>query len=217
MFAIVWRWAGQIRTTERNLGIDHWTIRQELNMLMDDARAWVESRSFPADEICVRVHRLVFIPCFANGNGRHARLYADLLARALGLGRSTWAPTTSSPQVKRASSTSRHSVSPTLATSAHAARACCPRAPWRGPPRGAICQPTRFCSSAAAGSPVRTASPYQVSMRRPGGFRADGSKVSRVPMIQARVVAGSITSSISNTDAAFVARPRLLYSSNSSS
>ncbi len=35
-------------------------------------------------------HRLVAIHCFANGNGRHARLVADLLAIGLGQTAFTW-------------------------------------------------------------------------------------------------------------------------------
>lgn len=47
--------------------------------------------SFPADEIAVRVHhRLVSIHPFPNGNGRHARLMADLLVERLGQPRFSW-------------------------------------------------------------------------------------------------------------------------------
>jgi Fic-DOC domain mobile mystery protein B len=41
--------------------------------------------TFPPDEIAIRLHhRLVAIHPFPNGNGRHARLLADLLVQRLG-------------------------------------------------------------------------------------------------------------------------------------
>lgn len=91
MFRPVWKWAGKIRTTERNIGVEPWRVRGQLQQLLDDARAWVEYGSYPSDELAVRLHhRLVAIHCFANGNGRHARLVADLLAVGLGQPAFTW-------------------------------------------------------------------------------------------------------------------------------
>lgn len=91
MFGQVWRWAGDFRTTARNIGIDAYRIGMELRQLLDDARYWVEHQTYPADEIAVRFHhRLVAIHPFPNGNGRHARLAADLLAVQLGVPRFTW-------------------------------------------------------------------------------------------------------------------------------
>jgi Fic-DOC domain mobile mystery protein B len=94
MLGDVWRWAGKFRTTERNIGIDHGGIPVALRQLLDDAKAWMERRTFSADEIAVRVHhRLVKIHPFPNGNGRHARLVADLLAMSLGVERFSWGST----------------------------------------------------------------------------------------------------------------------------
>jgi Fic-DOC domain mobile mystery protein B len=91
MFRRVWKWAGSFRTTERNLGIEPYRIGVELRTLLDDVRYWVEHRVFPPDETAVRFHhRLVSIHPFPNGNGRHARLAADLLVVALGRKRFTW-------------------------------------------------------------------------------------------------------------------------------
>lgn len=60
-------------------------------MMFDDARYWVEHTTYPPDELAVRVHhRLVAIHPFANGNGRHARLMADLLIERLGGATFTW-------------------------------------------------------------------------------------------------------------------------------
>jgi Fic-DOC domain mobile mystery protein B len=85
MFGEVWRWAGQLRSTERNIGIDAHRISTELRNLIEDVKAQIEYASYPPDEIAGRFHhRLVAIHPFANGNGRHARLAADLLAMQLG-------------------------------------------------------------------------------------------------------------------------------------
>jgi len=87
----VWKWAGSVRQTERNIGIQAYRIGMELRQLLDDVRYWVEHRTFSPDEIAVRFHhRLVFIHPFPNGNGRHARLVADLLAVQLGQARFSW-------------------------------------------------------------------------------------------------------------------------------
>ena len=87
----VWKWAGSFRQTERNIGIQAYRIGVELRQLLDDVRYWVEHQTFSPDEIAVRFHhRLVFIHPFPDGNGRHARLAADLLAVQLGQKRFSW-------------------------------------------------------------------------------------------------------------------------------
>src|ERR1022692_168561 len=87
----VWRWAGKFRTSERNLGIAHYEIPAALCQLLDDTKAWIAYKAYPPDEIAVRFHhRLVQIHPFPNGNGRHARLVADLLAMSLGGERLSW-------------------------------------------------------------------------------------------------------------------------------
>ena len=91
MFGSVWQWAGKFRQTERNIGVQPWQIAVELRELLNDVRFWIEHDTYPADEIATRFHhRLVFIHPFPNGNGRHARLTADLLAVRLGQKRLTW-------------------------------------------------------------------------------------------------------------------------------
>jgi Fic-DOC domain mobile mystery protein B len=82
MFDQTWKWAGVYRTTEKNIGIPHYQIREALGALLGDTRYWLEHQTFPPDELAIRFHhRLVSIHPFANGNGRHARLMADVLAR----------------------------------------------------------------------------------------------------------------------------------------
>ena len=80
MYADVWEWAGNFRRTNKNIGVDKFQIRIELRNLLDDCRYWIEHKTYAPDEIAVRFsHRLVWIHCFPNGNGRHSRLIADVL------------------------------------------------------------------------------------------------------------------------------------------
>lgn len=91
MFGDVWRWAGVWRRREVNIGVAPDRIPVELQNTLDDVRAWVEFSTFPAEEIAVRAHhRLVVVHPFANGNGRHARLFADLLVGTLGRRPFSW-------------------------------------------------------------------------------------------------------------------------------
>jgi Fic-DOC domain mobile mystery protein B len=80
MYADVWSWAGEFRKTNKNLGIDKLKISAELRHLLNDAQYWHQQNTYPPDEIAVRFkHRIVSIHCFANGNGRHSRLMADII------------------------------------------------------------------------------------------------------------------------------------------
>jgi len=80
MFGTVWRWAGDFRTTGKNIGVPSWQIAGELRNLCADCALWIEQGTFPPDEIAVRFHhRLTVTHPFPNGNGRHARLMTDIL------------------------------------------------------------------------------------------------------------------------------------------
>lgn len=84
MFGNVWKWAGTFRKSEKNIGTPWVQIAVELKMLCDDANAWLEFNTYSPDEFAARFHhRLVYIHPFANGNGRHARLMADLILEKL--------------------------------------------------------------------------------------------------------------------------------------
>ena len=79
LFGEVWDWAGTYRQTEKNIGSDPFHIGVELHKLVDDARYWAEHDTFPPLEAAARFHhRMVQIHPFPNGNGRHARIAADL-------------------------------------------------------------------------------------------------------------------------------------------
>jgi Fic-DOC domain mobile mystery protein B len=80
MYGNVWKWAGEFRKTDKNIGVDKWQIPTELKKLLDDVKFWYENKTYNPDEITIRFkHRLVSIHCFPNGNGRHSRLMADIV------------------------------------------------------------------------------------------------------------------------------------------
>jgi Fic-DOC domain mobile mystery protein B len=80
MFGNVWQWAGLLRTTNKNIGVDKSCINDGLSRLLSDCRYQLEHNIYSPVETVVRFkHRLVSIHPFANGNGRHSRLMADIL------------------------------------------------------------------------------------------------------------------------------------------
>jgi len=80
MFNQVWRWAGTFRKTDKNIGVDKHHIPVALRQLIDDCKFWIDGQLFSPDEIAIRFkHRIVTIHCYPNGNGRHARLMADVI------------------------------------------------------------------------------------------------------------------------------------------
>lgn len=84
MFGHVWKWAGQIRHSEKNIGVDAYRIPVEMRQLLDDCHYWIQHDSYPTDLIAVRFHhRLVWIHPYPNGNGRLARLATDLLLKSM--------------------------------------------------------------------------------------------------------------------------------------
>jgi Fic-DOC domain mobile mystery protein B len=84
MYGEVWSWAGKFRYTEKNIGIEIWKIPTELCILLDDVKCWIDHSSYSEDEIAIRFkHRLVSIHCFPNGNGRHSRLMAEIIAEKI--------------------------------------------------------------------------------------------------------------------------------------
>lgn len=80
LFGDVWEWAGTYRMTEKTIGIDPAHISEQLHILLGNARYWSESEVFAPLEAAARFHhRIVQIHPFANGNGRHARIAADIM------------------------------------------------------------------------------------------------------------------------------------------
>ena len=80
MYKNVWRWAGEYRKTNKNIGVDKLEIPVALRSLIDDATYWLEHHVYEPEEFAIRFkHRLVSIHCFPNGNGRHSRMIADII------------------------------------------------------------------------------------------------------------------------------------------
>lgn len=85
MFGRVWRWAGQFRRTEKNIGIPPELISMRLRQHLDDVDSWISNGTYELPEILGRFHHgLVLIHPFPNGNGRHARLVTEAVCRAVG-------------------------------------------------------------------------------------------------------------------------------------
>src|SRR5882762_9301245 len=123
MLGDVWKWAGKFRKSERNLGVPFYEIPTAIRQLLEDTKAWIEYQSYPPDEIAARFHhRMVQIHPFANGNGRHARLMADLLVMRLGQERFSWgreslrdAGTTRQRYIAALKAADNHDIGPLLA------------------------------------------------------------------------------------------------------
>jgi len=91
MFDQTWKWAGRYRKTEKNLGVPVPEIRERLAQLLGNAAYWLKNHTYDVDECAVRFHYgLVVIHAFPNGNGRHARLIADILAAKSGCPVFSW-------------------------------------------------------------------------------------------------------------------------------
>jgi Fic-DOC domain mobile mystery protein B len=79
MFGNVWKWAGQFRRSDMNIGVSWHQIPASLKNLCDDVPVWLRTQYESSEEMAVRFHhRLVWIHAFPNGNGRHARLMTDI-------------------------------------------------------------------------------------------------------------------------------------------
>ncbi|MDE3743331.1 mobile mystery protein B [Maribacter polysaccharolyticus] len=84
MYSDVWKWVGEFRRTEKNIGIPWTKIKLELKNLLDDTKYWIENKTYSPEEIAIRFkHRIVSIHCFPNGNGRHSRMMADIIMESI--------------------------------------------------------------------------------------------------------------------------------------
>lgn len=80
MFHKVWTWAGQIRNEELNLGYCHrvFQIEPALKDMLDDLFYWQSSGMDLIEQSALLHHKAVQIHPFLNGNGRWARLLANI-------------------------------------------------------------------------------------------------------------------------------------------
>lgn len=91
MFGDVWSWAGKLRMVETNIGALPHEIPVRLRQFLGDVDYWRTNDTYAGDELAARFHHgLVLIHPFANGNGRHSRLAADLLCRQLQIEPFSW-------------------------------------------------------------------------------------------------------------------------------
>jgi len=78
MYCDVWVWAGQLRQGDLNLGVRWSQVSSQVLELIKDLHCWGES-GMPLLEQAVQLHyRAVWIHPFWNGNGRWARLLANI-------------------------------------------------------------------------------------------------------------------------------------------
>ena len=91
MFGDVWQWAGKLRKVELSIGTKAYMVPIELKKLVDDLRYWQEHKTFGIIEIASRIHhRAVQIHPFKNGNGRWARMLANIHLKQNGLVPTKW-------------------------------------------------------------------------------------------------------------------------------
>ncbi|MBL0318160.1 MAG: mobile mystery protein B [Alphaproteobacteria bacterium] len=91
MYGHVWKWAGTFRKSNKNIGVDRIYITTELHQLLGDAAYWLENKTYPISDLAVIFHhRLVKIHLFPNGNGRHARMCADVIIAKFGGEKLSW-------------------------------------------------------------------------------------------------------------------------------
>jgi Fic-DOC domain mobile mystery protein B len=92
MFDKVWKWAGTYRKNDLNIGCDPSEIMQRIPRLLANTQHWIDQKAFSLDESVVRFHYDLVskIHPFANGNGRHARMIADVVAVKYGSPEFSW-------------------------------------------------------------------------------------------------------------------------------
>ncbi|MBA2707487.1 MAG: mobile mystery protein B [Gemmatimonadaceae bacterium] len=94
MFHQTWKWAGHYRATEKDLGSPPSLISTHVRDACGNAAYWLQHKVFPPTELAVRFHhRMVVVHPFPNGNGRHARLLADVVLASLDEPELTWGRT----------------------------------------------------------------------------------------------------------------------------
>jgi Fic-DOC domain mobile mystery protein B len=81
MYCDVWKWAGKPRRENLNLGVPWRQVSEQVLVLTHDLPCW-EEHGMALLEQATRLHyRAVWIHPFCNGNGRWARLLANIWLR----------------------------------------------------------------------------------------------------------------------------------------
>lgn len=95
MYGRVWKWAGKPRTTGLNIGVAPEQILEALKQLVDNFRYWENETAMELPEKTARLHHgLVKIHPFRNGNGRWARLVANIYLKQKGAPLIQWPEST---------------------------------------------------------------------------------------------------------------------------
>ena len=91
MFGKVWTWAGKARRVElEGVGSKWFNVEPELQSLLEDLKAWKSSGMSFIEQAARLHHRAVLIHPFENGNGRWARLLANIWLKRNGQGVIAW-------------------------------------------------------------------------------------------------------------------------------
>ena len=107
MFDRTWEWAGRYRMCDKKFGVRWAEIGVEIREFVDDGAYRLEHEVSSVDEAAARLHhRLLVIHPFPDGNGRHARLWCDLLLRQNGRPMFCW----SSEELDRAGASRRRYI-----------------------------------------------------------------------------------------------------------
>ena len=90
MFGDVWKWAGEFRQENINLGCDWHQVPMRLQALLDDLAFWEEQGEGLPEQAVRLHHRAVQIHPFLNGNGRWARMLANVWLKRHGQAVTEW-------------------------------------------------------------------------------------------------------------------------------
>ena len=90
MFGDVWTWAGRVRSSATNIGVAPRDIEVSLKNLMDELALWKRQGMDLLEQAVLLHHRAVHIHPFENGNGRWARLLANIWLRLHGHRLTEW-------------------------------------------------------------------------------------------------------------------------------
>lgn len=90
MLGKVWLWAGRVRTVELNLGSPAWRIQPDLHDLFENLRCWETSDMSLVEQAATLHYSAVRIHPFENGNGRWARLLANIWLKQHGSPVTRW-------------------------------------------------------------------------------------------------------------------------------
>ncbi len=83
MFGDVWTWAGRVRGSVTNIGVATRQIEVSLTSLLRDLAFWEQEGEDRLKQAVMLHHRAVQIHPFLSGNGRWARLLANIRLRLL--------------------------------------------------------------------------------------------------------------------------------------